>query len=51
MQIDTVLTYRLHKNDENARGKPSLANPQLKVDTYKNGATISSYKVQKRLCG
>ena len=46
MQIDTVLTYCLHKNDENARGKRSLPNPQLKADTCKNGATNSSYKLQ-----
>ena len=51
VQINTALTYRLHKNDEIARGKRSLPNPQLKVDTCKNGATISSFKLQKRLCG
>ena len=32
VQIDSVLTYRLHTNDENAREKRSHPNPLLKVD-------------------
>ena len=35
VRIDTVLTYRLHTNNENAREKRLLPNPLLKVNTCK----------------
>ena len=51
VQIDSVLTYHLHTNDENAREKRSCPNLLLKVDTCKNGATLSLQKQQKQSCG
>ena len=36
MQIDTVLTYRLHTNNENVREKQLLSNLLLKVDLAKS---------------